>query len=51
MSTVIFLNNCIKNKSTCMLHWYLMMSPDVLQFNKLGCSFIYSRVMFGDKIK
>ena len=27
------------------------MSPDVLQFNKVGCSFIYSRVMFGDKIK
>ena len=32
-------------------YWYLMMGPDVLPFNKLSCSFIYSRVMFGDKIK
>jgi hypothetical protein len=42
MSTVVFLKNCNKNKSTGMLH---------ATFNKLGCNFIYSRVTFGDKIK
>jgi hypothetical protein len=47
MSNVAFLNGRIKNISTCMLF-----AASVLPFNKLGCNFIYSRVMFGDiKIK
>jgi len=29
----------------------LMMGPDVSPFNNLRCSFIYSRVRFGDKMK
>jgi len=45
-----FSTTVLRTKYLCPAGYrYLMMDPDELPFNKLGCSFIYSKVMFGDR--